>query len=58
VFAVPEAGERCPVGILDKYMKMYPTRAFLRMSSRVKKIGAAVPLTLQNMVKRMCLSAG
>ena len=72
VYSVPQAGERCPVYILDKYISRLPqdaiskdlfyVRPLEKVSEDVKKPWfTAVPLgknTLQNMVKRMCNSAG
>ena len=72
VFAVPEAGERCPVNILDNYISRLPQDAVsndlfyarpLEKFSNEEKMPwfTAVPLgknTLQNMVKKMCATAG
>ena len=72
LYSVPEAGERCPVKILDKYISRLPQDAlledifYLRPLEKFSEEGnkpwyTCVPLgknTLQAMVKNMCTEAG
>ena len=72
VFPCPEAGERCPVHLLDKYISKLPTAAKEMDLFYVRPLDkkpqdpnmpwySAVPLgkhTLQQKVKKMCADAG
>ena len=72
IYACPEAGERCPVNILDTYLSRLPSKAhesdlfYLRPLSEAPTDAsapwyAAVPVgkdTLQNKLSNMCKQAG
>lgn len=71
IFAIPEAGERCPINILDKYIEKLPKEAFLKDLFYLRPLASAptndtdpwytcVPVgknTLNNKIKLMCEKA-
>lgn len=72
LYAVPDAGERCPVGIIDKYIDKLPKEAFKKDLFYVRPLSnvpfgetadpwfSSVPVgknTLNNKIKTMCEKA-